>query len=123
MRIHIAHFAIIAMRACAGQARPHSHAPPSPASNAAARLSPATPRDARCHRSQLPHFLLPAAWLADSNWVWTLPACVTHDRESFKNTPRGGHADAAAPARTVEEAAQEMREGKGAGILGGSGVA
>jgi hypothetical protein len=61
--------------------------------------------------------------MADSNWVWTLPACacVTHDRESFKNTPRGGHADA--PARTAEEAAQEMREGKGGGILGGSGVA
>ena len=112
MRTHIAHIAMaIAMRG------------PGQASLTRAALARPPRMLLRGHLSQLPHFLLPAAWLADSNWVWTLPACacVTHDRESFKNTPRGGHADA--PARTAEEAAQEMREGKGGGILGGSGVA
>ena len=56
--------------------------------------------------------------------VWFCSACHC-DRESFKNTPRGGHAavDGDAAARTAEEAAKQMREGKGSGILGGSGVA
>ena len=51
------------------------------------------------------------------------------DRESFRNTPRGGHqrvvetAGADSANSTPAEIAQRMREGKGSGILGGSGVA
>ena len=53
------------------------------------------------------------------------------DRESFRNTPRGGHEKAGETApgddgdtgASTAEIAQRMREGKGSGILGGSGVA